>query len=152
MKWPVAHSPNLTWFWLELVGKCCERLKIIMECTNIQFCERLGHGWQFHPLTKDRNLKEFSRQKAHMEAYVHASSMLIFYMQHCIRVIIQYLFKIFAIFYCFRTPTLSNWWSLIRWAARWNCPVWYKHCDVQYTSWGSPALKEMTCTHNESVA
>ena len=50
MKWPVAHSPNSTWFWLELVGNCCERLKIIMECTNIQFCERLGHGWQFHPL------------------------------------------------------------------------------------------------------
>ena len=49
-KWPVAHSPNSTWFWLELVGNCCERLKIIMECTNIQFCERLGHGWQFHPL------------------------------------------------------------------------------------------------------
>ena len=50
MKWPVAHSPNSTWFWLELVGNCCERLKIIMECTNIQLCERLGHGWQFHPL------------------------------------------------------------------------------------------------------
>ena len=50
MKWPVAHSPNSTWFWLELVGNCCERLNIIMECTNIQFCERLGHGWQFHPL------------------------------------------------------------------------------------------------------
>ena len=33
-----------------LVGNCCERLKIIMECTNIQFCEWLGHGWQFHPL------------------------------------------------------------------------------------------------------
>ena len=50
MKWPVAHSPNSTWIWLELVGNCCERLEIIMECTNIQFCERLGHGWQFHPL------------------------------------------------------------------------------------------------------
>ena len=50
MKWPVAHSPNSTWFWLELVGNCCERLKIIMKYTNIQFCERLGHGWQFHPL------------------------------------------------------------------------------------------------------
>ena len=50
MKWPVAHSPNSTWFWLELVGNCCERLKIIMECTNIQFCEQLRHGWQFHPL------------------------------------------------------------------------------------------------------
>ena len=50
MKWPVAHLPNSTWFWLELVGNCCERLKIIMKCTNIQFCERLGHGWQFHPL------------------------------------------------------------------------------------------------------
>ena len=22
MKWPVAHSPNSTWFWLELVGNC----------------------------------------------------------------------------------------------------------------------------------
>ena len=50
MKWPVTHSPNSTWFWLELVGNCCERLKIIMKYTNIQFCERLGHGWQFHPL------------------------------------------------------------------------------------------------------
>ena len=50
MKWPVAHSPNLTWFGLELVGNCCERLKIIMKFTNVQFCERLGHGWQFHPL------------------------------------------------------------------------------------------------------
>ena len=50
MKWPVAHSPNSTWFWLELVGNCCERLKIIMKYTNIQFCERLGHGWQFHLL------------------------------------------------------------------------------------------------------
>ena len=50
MKWPVAHSPNSTWFWLELVGNCCERLKIIMKCTKIQFCERLGYGWQFHPL------------------------------------------------------------------------------------------------------
>ena len=50
MKWPVAHSPNSTWFWLELVGNCCEGLKIIMKYTNIQFCERLGHGWQFHPL------------------------------------------------------------------------------------------------------
>ena len=28
----------------------CERLTIIMKYTNIQFCERLGHGWQFHPL------------------------------------------------------------------------------------------------------
>ena len=55
MKWPVAHSPNSTWFWLELVGNCCERLKIIMECTNIQFCERLGHGWQFHPLSVHEN-------------------------------------------------------------------------------------------------
>ena len=53
MKWPVAHSPNSTWVWLELVGNCCERLKIIMECTNIQFCERLGHGWQFHPLSTE---------------------------------------------------------------------------------------------------
>ena len=34
------------------VGNCCERLKIIMKYTNIQFCERLGHGWQFHPLTQ----------------------------------------------------------------------------------------------------
>ena len=34
---------------------CCERLKIIMECTNIQFCERLGHGWQFHPLARSRS-------------------------------------------------------------------------------------------------
>ena len=50
MKWPVTHSPNSTWFWLELVGNCGERLKIIMECTNIQFCERLGNGWQFHLL------------------------------------------------------------------------------------------------------
>ena len=50
MKWPVAHSLNSTWFWLELVGNCRERLKITMECTNIQFCERLGHGWQFHTL------------------------------------------------------------------------------------------------------
>ena len=50
MKWPVTHSPNSTWFWLELVGNCCERLKIIMKYTNIQFCERLGHGWLFHPL------------------------------------------------------------------------------------------------------
>ena len=50
MKWPVAHSPNSTWFWLELVGNCCERLKIMMKNTNIQFCERLGHGWQFHTL------------------------------------------------------------------------------------------------------
>ena len=50
MKWPVAHSPNSTWFWLELVWNCCERLKIIMKYTNIQFCERLGQGWQFHPL------------------------------------------------------------------------------------------------------
>ena len=23
---------------------------IIMKCTNIQCCERLGHGWQFHSL------------------------------------------------------------------------------------------------------
>ena len=45
-----GQSPTPTWFWLELVGNCCERLKIIMECTNIQFCEWLGHGWQFHPL------------------------------------------------------------------------------------------------------
>ena len=45
-----GQSPNSTWFWLELVGNCCEQLKIIMKCTNIQFCERLGHGWQFHPL------------------------------------------------------------------------------------------------------
>ena len=52
MKWPVAHSPNSTWFWFELVGNCCERLRIIMEYTNIQFCEQLGHGWQFHPLVK----------------------------------------------------------------------------------------------------
>ena len=52
MKWPVAHSLNSTGFWLELVGNCCERLKITMECTNIQFCERLGHGWQFHPLIR----------------------------------------------------------------------------------------------------
>ena len=52
MKWPVAHSLNSTWFWLELVGNCRERLKITMECTNIQFCERLGHGWQFHTLVK----------------------------------------------------------------------------------------------------
>ena len=51
MKWPVAHSLNSTWFWLELVGNCRERLKITMECTNIQFCERLGHGWQFHTLS-----------------------------------------------------------------------------------------------------
>ena len=50
MKWPLAHSPNSTWFWLELVGNCCEWLKIIMKYTNIQFCERLGHGWQFHAL------------------------------------------------------------------------------------------------------
>ena len=50
MKWPDAQSPKSTWFWLELVGNCCERLKIIMKYTNIQFCERLGHGWQFHPL------------------------------------------------------------------------------------------------------
>ena len=50
MKQPVAHSPNSTWFWLELVGNSCERLKIIMKYTNIQFCERLGHVWQFHPL------------------------------------------------------------------------------------------------------
>ena len=50
MKWPVAHSPNSAWFWLELIGNCGERLKIIMKYTNIQFCERLGHGWQFHPL------------------------------------------------------------------------------------------------------
>ena len=52
MKWPVTHSPNSTWFCLELFGNCCERLKIIMKYTNIQFCERLGHGWQFHPLHK----------------------------------------------------------------------------------------------------
>ena len=50
MKWPVAHSPNSTWFWLELVGNCCEQLKIIVKYTNIQFYERRGHGLQFHPL------------------------------------------------------------------------------------------------------
>ena len=53
MKWPVAHSPNSTWFWLELVGNCCEWLKIKMKCTNIQFCERHGHGWQFHQVAYD---------------------------------------------------------------------------------------------------
>ena len=58
MKWPVAHSPNSNWFWLELVGNCCERLKTIMKCTNIQFCEQLGHGWQFHPLML-KNMNEF---------------------------------------------------------------------------------------------
>ena len=42
MKWSVTRSPNSTWFWLELVGNCCERLKMIMKYTNIQFCERLG--------------------------------------------------------------------------------------------------------------
>ena len=65
MKWPVAHSPNSTWFWLELVGNCRERLEIIMGCTNIQFCEWLDHGWQFHPLYKQlqfdlRNIQELS--------------------------------------------------------------------------------------------
>ena len=31
-------------------------IEIIMECTNIQFCERLGHGWQFHPLFRAPSL------------------------------------------------------------------------------------------------
>ena len=32
MIWPVAHSPNSTWFQVELLGNCCEPLKILMKC------------------------------------------------------------------------------------------------------------------------
>ena len=41
MKWPVAHWPNSTWFWLELVGNCCERLKIIMNVQTSNFVSDL---------------------------------------------------------------------------------------------------------------
>ena len=47
MKWPVAHLPNSTWFWLELVGNCCERLKIIMKYTNTNFVSDLVMAGSF---------------------------------------------------------------------------------------------------------
>ena len=47
MKWPVAYSPNSTWFWLELVGNCCEWLKIIMKYINIQFVSDLVMAGSF---------------------------------------------------------------------------------------------------------
>ena len=86
MKWPVAHSPNSTWFWLELVGNCCERLKIIMKYTNIQFCERLGHGWQFRPLSKPM-MTQFSYTYTHtggVNGWLHHTykSIIYIYMPH----------------------------------------------------------------------
>ena len=52
MKRPVAHSLNSTWFWIELPENYCEPLKFIMKYISIQFCERPGHGRQFHALLK----------------------------------------------------------------------------------------------------
>ena len=130
MKWPVAHSLNSTWFWLELVGNCRERLKITMECTNIQFCERLGHGWQFHTLYADALVMQGARSAAAMVLSMQGKLVCVFHREG------------------FRLPVPSHCWEMINDANIFFCSLKsYPPSAAYMYQWIRSALVQIMACH-----